>query len=162
MGQTRALKIELQVGQASTSVNVEATTPALDTAGATIGNVIENKRVNDLPLNGRNAFSLAALAPGVNNAAANQGPSTPYINGGRDATSEVQIDGITDILPENNVGNSSLAITPQVDAVQEFSVSTNGLDAEYGRFGGGLINVVTNPAPTNFMGTSMITCATTF
>lgn len=149
VGQNRALKIELAVGQASTSVNVEATTPALDTTGATLGTVIENKRVNDLPLNGRNAFSLAALAPGVNSTGSG---STPYINGGRNATSEVQIDGITDILPENNVGNSSLAITPQVDAVQEFSVSTNALDAQYGRFGGGLINVVTKSGTNEFHG----------
>ncbi len=152
VGQTRALKLVLAVGQTTTNVTVEATTPPLDTTGATLGQVIGNKQVNDLPLNGRNAFSLAVLAPGVNNTATNQNPSTPYINGGRDATSEVQIDGITDILPENNVGNSSLAITPQVDAVQEFSVSTNALDAQYGRFGGGLINVVTKSGTNAFHG----------
>ncbi len=149
VGQNRALKLELPVGKATTSVNVQATTPALDTTGATLNTVIENKRVNDLPLNGRNAFSLAALAPGVNSVGSG---STPYINGGRNATSEVQVDGITDILPENNVGNSSTAFTPQVDAIQEFSVSTNALDAQYGRFGGGLINVVTKSGTNEFHG----------
>ena len=65
------------------------------------------------------------------------------MGGGRNAMSDVQIDGMTDIAPENNVGINNRIYDPQVDAVQEFSVIVNGLQAEYGRYAGGVINVVT-------------------
>ncbi|MEJ7615559.1 MAG: hypothetical protein WKF30_00980 [Pyrinomonadaceae bacterium] len=65
------------------------------------------------------------------------GPSsTPWISGGRNASSEITIDGTSIILPENNVSINTLAYTPSVDAVEEFSVITNSLAAEYGRSGG--------------------------
>ena len=65
------------------------------------------------------------------------------MGGSRNAVNEEQLDGISNILPENNVGNTTAAYTPIVDSVQEFSVQTNALSAEYGRFGGGVINLVT-------------------
>ena len=112
----------------------------LDHDSATLGQVIDTKKVVDLPLNGRNPFSLATLVPGVNDVGS---ASTPHIGGSRNAVNEQQLDGVSNILPENNVGNNLSAYTPIVDSVQEFSVQTNALSAEYGRFGGGVINLVT-------------------
>ena len=66
VGQIRDVNFTLEVGGIADTVTVEAAPPALDTATATIGQVIEHKRILDLPLNGRSAFSLANLTPGVN------------------------------------------------------------------------------------------------
>ena len=73
-----------------------------------------------------------------------------------DSTSEVQIDGMSDILPENNVGDNIVAYRPIVDSVQEFSVQTNVLPAEYGRFSGGTISVVTRSGGEKYHGTGFI------
>ena len=96
----------------------------------------------DLPLNGRNPFSLATLAPGVAPTSTGGG-SSPSISGGRNATSEVAIDGVSNVNAENNVSILDLNYTPSVDAVQEFSVQTNAVSAEFGRLGGGVINLIT-------------------
>ena len=140
ISQNRSVDFTLTVGQLSEQVEVQATTAPLDTNSATLGQLIGQRSVVDLPLNGRNPFSLATLSPGVSNVG---NASTPHIGGSRNAVNEEQLDGVSNILPENNVGNTTAAYTPIVDSVQEFSVQTNSLSAEYGRFGGGVINLVT-------------------
>jgi carboxypeptidase family protein len=149
VSQTRSVDFTLKVGAISEQVEVQASATPLDTETATTGQVIDTKKVVDLPLNGRNPFSLASLVPGVNNVG---GASTPHIGGSRNAVNEEQLDGMTNILPENNVGNNVSAYTPIVDSVQEFSVQTNSLSAEYGRFGGGVINLVTKSGTNNWHG----------
>lgn len=149
VSQTRAVNFTLRVGTVSEKVQVQASATPLDTATATTGTVIDTKKVIDLPLNGRNPFSLATLVPGVNNVG---GASTPHIGGSRNAVNEEELDGMTNILPENNVGNNVSAYTPIVDSVQEFSVQTNSLSAEYGRFGGGVINLVTKSGTNQWHG----------
>ncbi len=149
VSQIYAADFKLTVGTVTSTVQVEATTPPLDSSNATLGQVIDTRTVVDLPLNGRNPFALAELVPGVNNVG---GGSTPHIGGSRNSVNEEQIDGVTNILPENNVGNTSAAYTPIVDSVNEFSVQTNALSAEYGRFGGGVINVVTKSGTNDWHG----------
>ncbi len=149
VSQIRAVNFTLKVGTASEHVEVQAAATPLDTDTATTGEVIDTRKVVDLPLNGRNPFSLATLVPGVNNVG---GASTPHIGGSRNAVNEEELDGMTNILPENNVGNNVSAYTPIVDSVQEFSVQTNSLSAEYGRFGGGVINLVTKSGTNNWHG----------
>jgi Carboxypeptidase regulatory-like domain/TonB dependent receptor len=137
--QNRSIDVELTVGEVATTVDVVGAPPPVETNSSTLATVIESKRISELPLNGRNPFALATLTPGV----IPGGGSTPWISGGRNATSEITIDGTSIILPENNVSINTLAYTPSVDAVEEFSVQTNTLAAEYGRSGGGVINVAT-------------------
>ncbi len=149
VSQTRDVNVALQVGAISQQVEVQAAAAPLDTSGATTGQVIDTRKIVDLPLNGRNPFSLANLVPGVNNVG---NASTPHIGGSRNAVNEQQLDGMTNILPENNVGNNVSAYTPIVDSVQEFSVQTNSLSAEYGRFGGGVINLVTKSGTNEWHG----------
>ncbi|MFN0120814.1 MAG: TonB-dependent receptor domain-containing protein, partial [Blastocatellia bacterium] len=129
------------------TVSVSASgTSAVETTSSTVSQTIDQKRIVDLPLNGRNPFSLATLSPGVI-----PGPgSSPFISGGRNATSEVTIDGISNVNAENNVSILDLNYTPSVDAVQEFSVQTNSVSAEFGRLGGGVINLVTKNGTNNF------------
>ncbi len=139
----------LKVGSASATVTVQATTPALQTSSASTQTVITGKQIRDLPLNGRNPFLLAELAPGVQNTG---GASTPHISGSRNANNEILLDGITDITPENNVGNNSAAYQPIVDSVDEFSVITSVPAPEYGRFSGGLINLASRTGGNAFHG----------
>src|SRR5438093_329728 len=135
------------LGETSEVVTVtESGAAAIESVSSTVSQTIENKRVVDLPLNGRNPFSLATLSPGVIPAPG----SSPFISGGRNATSEVTIDGISNVNAENNVSILDLNYTPSVDAVQEFSVQTNSVGAEFGRFGGGVINLVTKSGTNQF------------
>jgi hypothetical protein len=149
VAQNREVDFALKVGAISEQVEVQAAATPLDTDTSTTGQVIDTRKVLDLPLNGRNPFSLATLVPGVNNVG---NASTPHIGGSRNAVNEEQLDGMTNILPENNVGNNETAYTPIVDSVSEFSVQTNSLSAEYGRFGGGVINVVTKSGTNEWHG----------
>jgi hypothetical protein len=137
--QIRTVDVTLEIGAASEAVTVVGATATIETTTSTVSQTIENKRLVDLPLNGRNPFSLATLAPGVIPAPG----SSPFISGGRNATSEVTIDGVSNVNAENNVSILDLNYTPSVDAVQEFSVQTNSVSAEFGRLGGGVINLVT-------------------
>jgi hypothetical protein len=138
----RAVVLTLEVGAASETVTVTGAGAAVETTRSTLSLTIENRRMVDLPLNGRNPFALATLAPGVM-PTSNNGGSSPSISGGRNATSEVAIDGVSNVNAENNVSILDLNYTPSVDAVQEFSVQTNAVSAEFGRLGGGVINLIT-------------------
>ncbi len=149
VSQNRSVNFTLQVGAVTEKVQVEANSTPVETNSATLGQVVGRTMVIDLPLNGRNPFSLATLVPGVSNVG---GASTPHIGGSRNAINEEQLDGVSNILPENNVGNTTAAYTPIVDSVEEFSVQTNSLSAEYGRFGGGVINLVTKSGTNEFHG----------
>ena len=138
--QTVTLDIPLKLGDVATTVEVSASAAQLSTESSTVSTVVGGRAILDLPSNGRNPFQLATLAPGV---IPGGGGSTPWISGGRNATNEITIDGTSVILPENNVSNLQTGYTPIQDSVAEFSVITNSLAAEYGRTGGGVINVAT-------------------
>jgi len=151
VAQNRQVDLTLAVGAVTQEIRVEAAPPVVEVNTSSIGQVIDNRRIMDLPLNGRSVISLANLTPGVNPTG---GGATPGMGGGRNAMSEIQIDGATDIAPENNVGINNRIYDPQVDAVQEFSVQVNSLQAEYGRFAGGVINVVTKSGTNELHGTA--------
>ena len=147
--------INLTLGDVSSTVEVSGTPPALATSSSVIATTIDNKKVVDLPLNGRVALGLSFLVPGVVPAGGNAGSSigtvngsayphsfTPWISGSRNATSDVLLDGIPLGLPNTNGGTLAMGVSgPTVDAVQEFAVLTNAPPAEYGRTGGGIINI---------------------
>ncbi len=141
-----AIDLTLHVGSTTSQVTVDATTPLVNTTSSSLGQVIDNRRIVELPLDGREPISLAGLAPGVvpvpPNTNIHQGGAIPSINGAANFTSEVVIDGVPDTTPRNSAIDSFLIYTPTVDAVAEFKVETNSLSAEYGRFNGGVINVV--------------------
>ncbi len=150
VAQTRAVVFVLSVGTASETVQVTATTQALDVDSSSVGETIQARQILDLPDNGRNPFDFALLVPGVNNTG---NASTPHIGGSRNGNNEQLIDGMTNILPENNVGNNSSAYTPIVDSVQEVNVQTSVLPAEYGRFSGGTISLITKGGTNELHGT---------
>ena len=101
-----------------------------------LGQVIDNRKIVDLPLNGRSFISLAGLAPGV---ALPPASSLPRINGGRPRTNEYLFDGISVLQPEPG----QVAFFPNIDAIQEFKIESNSPPAEFGRFNGGVVNLTT-------------------
>jgi hypothetical protein len=138
--QTITLAVSMKVGDVATSVEVSANAAQLSTETSTVATTVSEKSVLDLPLQGRNPYSLATLVPGVN---AGNGGSTPWISGGRNDYNDVTIDGTSVIVPENNVSHLQIGYQPIEDSVSEVSIVTNSLAPEYGRTGGGTINVST-------------------
>ncbi|MEZ5398216.1 MAG: carboxypeptidase regulatory-like domain-containing protein [Bryobacteraceae bacterium] len=147
VGQIVGIDIPLEVGALSESVTVTAESAILETQTASRIAVINTKQVSELPLNSRNPFMLGAMMSGVTfrGAAIWQRPfdngaiAQWSVNGGRQSNNEFFLDG----APNNaQLGNNNIAYVPIVDAVQEFSVQQNSYDAQYGKTGGGVFNVV--------------------
>lgn len=146
----------LEVGSLIESVEVNAQAELVDTSTGTLGKVIENRRVVDLPVNGRSAFALAQLAPSVKSTYGNnQGfldrglaVTLISINGGPSAANTMEIDGGTN----NQAYYSDANVNPATDSVQEFKVQTNTMSAEFGFTLGGVLNVVTKSGTNQFHG----------
>jgi hypothetical protein len=136
---TRDLNIAMKVGEVTTSVEVSAEVAQLKTETTNASTTLQAHQLLDLPT-GRNPFSLVTLTAGVIPAG---GGSTPWISGGRNASSEILIDGNTGIVPENNVSIQDGGYIPVIDSLAEITVIKNGLNAEYGRTGGGTITATT-------------------
>jgi hypothetical protein len=135
-GETLRLDLQLDVGGVTEAITVTGDAPVLRSETSGLGQVIDNRKVVELPLNGRNFITLASLAPGV---ALPPGSSLPRINGGRPRTNEYLFDGISVLQPEPG----QVAFFPNVDAIQEFKIESNSPPAEFGRFNGGVVNLTT-------------------
>jgi hypothetical protein len=149
------INLSLVLGATTESVEVTAGAPLVESQTGAIGNVIENRKIVNLPLNTRNPFTLALLSPGVV-------PSTVFgnafnsaaafiINGNRANTSEILIDGITNSVPAANP-IVVVSLFPSPDALEEFKVQTNGYAAEFGRSGGGIVNMVIKSGTNQYHG----------
>jgi hypothetical protein len=149
VSETNSADFKMKVGQTSDTVDVSANEQHLDTETSNLSTTIQTRQILDLPDNGRNPFDFASLAPTVSNVG---GASTPHIGGSRNGNNEQLIDGMTNILPENNVGNNLSAYTPIIDSVQEVNVQSSVLEAQYGRFSGGIISLVTKGGSNQFHG----------
>ncbi|HSD46534.1 MAG TPA: carboxypeptidase regulatory-like domain-containing protein, partial [Pyrinomonadaceae bacterium] len=144
--------VVLEVGQVSEMVTVQGGPEQLQTANATLGNVVERKAIEALPLNGRNPLTLLLLEPGVVQRSAGAAGSGVHVNGARDRAYNVTIDGIE--ANESSVPNpvSNLyRINP--DNIQEFKVTTNNATAEEGRNSGASISIATRSGASDFHGT---------
>ena len=145
----------VDVGTMSEQVEVTAAAPLVNTDNAQIGRTVENAEITTLPIVGRNVYSLLNLTPGVESTANSIVLGFPeqrtMINGGVDGgTGSVNyyLDGGTNMTGLRNTGN----IAPNPDAVEEFRVVTNSYSAEYGRFAGGVINIITRSGSNDFHG----------
>lgn len=146
VGQVARIDYVLQVGAVSESVEVSAQVLLLDSETSSLGQVVSGRQVTELPLLGRNAYSLAALVPGVRTSVGmNDLPVdqistvSASINGSRAGQNEFLLDG----APNTAAAQNQPVIFQNVDSVQEFKVETNTFSAEYGRSAGGVFNVVT-------------------
>ncbi len=144
--QTASIDLHLQAGEITETVTVEGSVlPLLNTATSDVGEVVENRRIVELPLNQREFLQLARLAPGV-------APPVPGSLNIRDQGGEwaaiqasglrveyqtVTINGLLNMDPQNN----NLAVRPSIDAVQEFKIQTSNFSAELPSKGGAVINL---------------------
>src|SRR6202171_4416282 len=149
------VNFEMTLGSASESVTIAGESSPIDTESSSVGTVVEQRKANELPLNGRNVFNLIVLAPSV----IPQGSSTgtpvgvnPFgwgnyqVNGSFGNQSAEYLDG-----QPLNIGYINLPVLiPTQDSIQEFKVQTSNLGAEWGRFAGGVTNLSTKSG-TNFL-----------
>lgn len=157
--QIRDLDVHLQVGETSQQITVEESSVEVNTVTPVLAQVIEQSRVINLPLNGRNAADLTLLVPGTstvyNNSGALQGDTKQVpgaeaisVNGTRPDQIGYNLDGANNEDLMSNVNNPF----PFPDALQEFSVQTNSFDAQYGNNAGAVVNVVTKSGTNSWHG----------
>ncbi len=158
--QIRDMDVKLEVGATTQRVTVETSAVQVNTISPVLGQVIEQSRLVDIPLNGRNAADLTLLVPGAlnlsaNNAGTQQGDTKQVpgaeaisVNGTRPDQIGYNLDGADNEDLMSNTNNPF----PFPDALQEFSVQTNSFDAQYGNNAGAVVNVVTKSGTNNWHG----------
>ncbi len=157
--QTLRVSFTLEVGEVAETVQVTGASPLITTENATIGTVIENRRIVELPLNGRNYLSLIALSPNVSANFAGAGQAGDRQGGSR-ANQQISISGqrrefnyyTLDGVDNTDVNFNTYIFLPSVDALEEFKVQTGIYSAEFGR-AAGQVNVVTKSGSNAFHGT---------
>lgn len=161
------IDLGLKLGQMSEVVEVVGAAPLIEKSASSIGTVIDSSQVEDLPLNGRNFTQLATLAPGVNrgvpggNASGSQGNAETFrygevggaalsVNGVREQGNAYYYDG----MDNNERLVNTVVFFPSPDALQEFKVITANAPAEFGRSGGGVINLVSKSGANQLTGSA--------
>ena len=153
------INVSLVVGATTETVSISGDQPVLQSEESSIGNVMEAHSIQELPLNGRQPFTLALLIPGVQTIsrasngfadASNQSFSMLKINGGSTLGNQFLLDGAMDTLPTIN----EVSVVPMVDSIAEFRVMTNTLPAEFGQTSGGVINLATKSGTSQLHGTA--------
>jgi hypothetical protein len=160
--ETARVAFQLEVGQLSETITVSAEATLVETSNATHGIVIDEQKVVDLPLNGRNFTQLGTLIPGVvappGGLGGQTGDATPggfgnatggfNVNGMRNQSNNFLMDGATN----NDTFNTGFVLRPPPDAIQEFKILTHAFSAEYGRNAGSVVNVVTKSGSNTMSG----------
>src|SRR5947209_14134431 len=145
VGADVVVNFALKPGSVTEVIEVSSAPPVLETQSGSVGQVVDSRNVNDLPLNGRNFTFLAQLAAGVNTPQAdtrgNAASGAFAANGNRPAQNNYLLDGI-----DNNsdtvdfLNGTNFVVLPPVDAIEEFKVQTTGFGAEFGRSGAAVLN----------------------
>src|SRR5438445_491782 len=148
VGLLATVDLTLKAGALATEVTVTAGAAQIDLQSAALGNVVGSRQILELPIVGRNPYSLVTLAPGVVDRG-NSGTG-PLVNGARSNSTAVMLDG----AEQRNRTTNDLNYTPPLESVQEFKVITNGLSAEFGRTGGGVITAATRSGSNRFQGSA--------
>jgi carboxypeptidase family protein len=165
VAQEARLDIRLQLGGVEQTIEVSAAEALLQTEGSTVGQVIDTRPIETLPLNGRNIVQLAVLAPGVSGLSYAQtgtinsggrpdelrpGGTTLLANGARDSSNQLLLDGIDN----TEMISQTFVVRPPVEGVQEFKAITNNAGAEYGRAGGAVLVTSTKSGSNSFHGSA--------
>jgi len=150
--------VQLEVGDIADSVSVSSEIPLVNTSTPELGRTVENAEIVNLPLVNRNVYALLDITPGVqrndNSIVLGYPEQRTQINGSTDGGAgsvNYYLDGGSNMAGLRNTGNA----TPNPDAVEEFRVQTNSYNAEYGRFAGGVINVLTKSGTNQFHGSTV-------
>ena len=150
----KTINVALETGSITETVTITSETPQLQTS-PTVGDVIENRRVVELPLNNRNFMQLITLVPGVTSTGDSEigigltNTVNISIGGQRRNSINFLVDGVMDTDVGSNI---TLLSVPTVDSIQEFRVITSVPTAEFGRSGGGVVNLITRSGTRQFHG----------
>lgn len=155
--QKMEVPLAMEPGQVTETIEVKGDAPLLQTATSSVSQLIDNKKVVDLPSSNRNLFQIATLTAGVNDFGASAAPATSgsvgfgrwSSNGGQVNTNEFMVDGATALTA--NMGAAS--VIPTIDAIEEFKIETNALAAEFGRTGGAVLNAIYKSGTNDLHGT---------
>ena len=164
VNQVARLDFALELGAVTESVQVTSAAPLIESDTSAIGQVIENKQITELPLNGRNFVQLATLGPGVTGvgfsasgtimSGTRPDDSRPgselFSNGNREGSNNFLYDGIDN----NERLTLSITLRPSVEAVREFKIQTNMFAAEQGRNAGATVNVISKSGTNQFHGSA--------
>ena len=157
VSQAARVDFTLDVGAITQTVDVSGAAELIDSQTSTVGQVIDNKRVVELPLNGRNYLELARLTAGITEARGSRGGSGGAFSalGTNGSQTNILLDGvdINSRLSGGVLGNEAQIVTPSIDAVEEFKVITNNNSAEYGFRMGGMVIVSTKSGGNRLRGT---------
>jgi hypothetical protein len=156
VNQVVTLNSTLQIGGSQETVEVTSEAPQVDTTSTQLGAVINDRSVNELPLNTRDTYQFLQLQPGVQAQLGSSGslfagsddPGSVSVNGGRTRANNFSVNG----GDANDQFVNTPTIEPTPDAVAEFRVITNTFDAEYGRNSGSVVNVITKSGSNTFHG----------
>ncbi|HVA01411.1 MAG TPA: TonB-dependent receptor [Terriglobia bacterium] len=148
---TVTANITMKVGSVTQRVQVRAVAPLINTTSGTVGTVVNNQTVQEMPLNGRNFTQLLSLVPGsvsTGNIFMAAGGSNYSVSGMQSMQSDFTLDGVFN----NEEFFGQYALQPVIDSIQEFQVRTNITSAEYGRAAGANIAVATKSGTNQFHG----------
>ena len=153
VAQTLKIDFKLRIANLAQEVDVTGAVPLIDATNSSVGQVLDPRRMQDLPINGRQFANLAATLPGVGlgfHSDPSKGTNyAPLINGGAGRNINYQIDGGDN--NDDTVGG--LLQQFPLEAIEEFHFETQRFKAEYGRSNGGVMNVVTKSGTNRFQGT---------
>ncbi|HJZ74570.1 MAG TPA: carboxypeptidase regulatory-like domain-containing protein [Vicinamibacterales bacterium] len=164
VNETVRADLQMQLAGITETLVISAESPLVETTNATLGVVIDRRKVVDLPLNGRNFTQLGTLIPGVvappSALGGQDGNATPggfgnatggfNVNGQRNQSNNFLLDGASN----NDSFNTGFVLRPPPDAIQEFKILTHSYDAEYGRNAGSVVNVVTKGGTNEWHGSA--------
>ncbi len=158
VGDKLAFDVQLQVGEVTETVNVTAEAPILETASASAGQVIDQRRISELPLSDGNPFVLSRLAAGISYVG-DLKFSRPFDNAGTSGIvadgapgrNEFTLDGVRNMASGGGIGR--VAFVPPADAVQEFKVETASYDGQQSHTAGATVNVTLKSGTNSFHGT---------
>lgn len=152
--QQARIDVRLALGDVAESVSVTADAAVVETTSSSIGKVVDNKRILDLPLNTRNVYGLIYLTPGVAGSIGNSHNQLSYsVNGVRGGLFDTLVDGSSASFPTVN-GFHGISVFPSVDAVAEFKVQASNYSAEFGRSNGSVLNLVYKSGGNDFHGSA--------
>ncbi len=144
----------LEVGELAERVEVVADAPLLESTTSTLGRVVDNRRIQELPLNTRNVYDLVRLTPGITGSITGRFDGMNWsVYGTRRRSMDILIDGATATHP-TVTGYTAITVFPSVDAIQEFKVMGAGVPAEFGRSIVTVLNVVYKSGSNDFHGSA--------
>jgi len=155
VNQDVAINVALEVGAVSDSVTVTAEAPLLESSTSSVGKVVENREIVNLPLNTRNPYQLVFLTPGVSGTVSINYDDMRYsVNGARVRMLDTMVDGVAASHPTVN-GAGGVAVFPSVESIAEFKVMGANPPAEFGRSQGSILNVVYRSGSNEWHGSAI-------